>query len=284
MDTLTLDRKLPLTRVNFVAFDLETTGLFAIACRIVEIGAMRFQLDGTELDRFEQLIDPQCAIPANVTRIHGITDTMVQGKPVIGEVIPRFIDFLGDPSTVLLAHNATFDLSFLGLAMAKLRVAFPHHPVIDTLDMARSCVHGSPSYRLEDLAIHLGLAESEDHRGLSDARLAASLFQRIVAGTPRLKTVGDLLNLSRPLSFKGGGTVPLDPLAGYEELTVAIETQRTIVMIYDGGTKGVAHRRITPRGLVQSRGRSYLCAFCHKDHIEKTYRLDRIRELRIEEN
>ncbi len=273
-----------LTDFDFIAFDIETTGMYAVSCSIVEIGATRFRLDSAELDRFEQLIDPLCAIPAEVTRIHGIDDAMVRGKPTIVEALPRFIDFLGEPSTVLLAHNAMFDLSFLGLAVAKQGLASPVHPVIDTLDLARKCVRGSPSFRLEDLAIHLGLAESEDHRGLSDARLAASLFQRIVAGTPRLKTVGDLLNFSQPLSFKDGGAVPLAPLAGYEELMVAIETQRTIILVYEGGTKGAAHRRITPRGLVQSRGRSYLCAFCHKDHIEKTYRLDRIRELRIEEN
>jgi hypothetical protein len=133
------------------------------------------------------------------------------------------------------------------------------------------------------LAVHLGLAEFEDHRGLSDARLVAKLFRTIVKRTPRLRTVGDLFDLSYSLSFRDGGSTSVNSLSGHDELTVAIEQQRTVVMIYDGGTKGAAQRRITPRGLVQSRGRSYLCAFCHKDQMEKTYRLDRIRELRIEE-
>lgn len=284
METMTLDRETPLASVSFVAFDLETTGLFAIACHIVEIGAVRFTLDGGELGQFEQLIDPECLIAAKVTRIHGITDTMVQGEPTIVDVLPQFIDFLGDPSTVLLAHNAMFDLSFLGLALTKQGLAFPAHAVIDTLDLAQKCVCGSPSFRLEDLAIHLGLAEFEDHRGLSDARLVAKLFQTIVTRAPQLRTIGDLLDLSYSLSFRDGGSTSVNSLSGYDELTLAIEEQRTVVMVYDGGTKGAAHRRITPRELVKSSGRSYLCAFCHKDQTEKTYRLDRIRELRIEDD
>ena len=81
----------PLADVEFVAFDLETTGLFAAADRIVEIGALRFRLDGTELDSFEQLVDPECEISAEVTQVHGITNKMVRGKPTISEVLPRFL-------------------------------------------------------------------------------------------------------------------------------------------------------------------------------------------------
>lgn len=272
----------PLSEVEFVAFDLETTGLFAVSCRIVEFDAVRFRLDGTEMGQLDQLVDPECPIPLSVSRIHGITDAMVRGKPTVAEVLPHFVEFLGAADTILLAHNATFDLGFLGLALTKAGLEFPPHSVVDTLDLTQICLRGPHSYRLEDVAIYLGVADSEDHRALSDSCLLAGVFQKTVARIRRLRTVGNLFRISRPLSFEDGGGLPLEAPVGYEELTVAIEEQRTIVMIYEGGTRGTAQRRVTPRGLVQSGGRAYLTAYCHIDSIEKTYRLDRIREFWIE--
>ena len=66
---------------EFIAFDLETTGLSPDFNRIVEVGAVRFRADGTELDRIEQLVDSRCCIPDDVIKIHGITDEMVRGQP-----------------------------------------------------------------------------------------------------------------------------------------------------------------------------------------------------------
>ena len=272
----------PLSEVELVAFDLETTGLFPAACRIVEFGAVRFKLHEGELDHFEQLVDPECPIPRAAVRIHGITDAMVRGMPTVPQTLPKFLRFLGGPQTILLAHNAPFDLGFLGFAMTRLAMQFPSNPVIDTLDLSRSYVWELYSHRLEDVARHLRVAESEDHRALSDARLLTAVFQKILGRGTRLKTAGDLFRVSPPLGFEDSGVCDLDPPKGYEELEAAIEEERTVVVVYEGGTKGLVERRITPRALLQSRGRAYLAAYCHTDGVEKTYRLDRIRELRVE--
>jgi DNA polymerase III epsilon subunit family exonuclease len=106
-----------LTDITFVAFDTETTGLFPIRHRLVEIGAVHFRLDDHELATFEQLIDPQIPIPREVQQVHGITDTMVRGQSTVEQVLPRFIEFLGPCDTILLAHNAPFDLGFLAIAL-----------------------------------------------------------------------------------------------------------------------------------------------------------------------
>ena len=277
----TMDRLLEET--EFVAFDLETTGLSPIACRIVEFGAVRFRLNGSELACFDELVDPECPIPPTASRIHGITDAMVQGKPTVAEVLPRFIEFLGHPGTVLMAHNARFDIGFLSLAMAKLGIPFPTNPVVDTLDVSRKHIRQLGSHRLEEVARYLGLADSEDHRGLSDSRLAMGVFQEIVGGSGRLKTVDGLFRVCPPLAFADSGTAPLEPPSGFEDLGVAIVEKSTVVVMYEGGMTGLVERRITPRGLVQSRGRVYLTAQCHASGTEKTYRLDRIREFWIEE-
>lgn len=273
-----------LSEVEFIAFDLETTGLSPVACRIVEFGAVRFQLGGTELGSFSQLVDPGCPMPWQARRVHGISDAMVCGRPSVERVLPRFLGFLGCEQTVLLAHNGNFDLGFLSLAMAKLGCAPLPNPVIDTLDLARKCLPGFGSGRLENLVIRLGIATSEEHRALPDSRLVMSLFRRIVALRPDLKTVGDLFCLSPPLGFSRSAEPSNAFSAEREFLEIAIRQRQTITMVYDGGSKGLSRRRITPRALLQSDGRPYLSAFCHIDQIEKTYRLDRIRELRAEES
>lgn len=269
-----------LVDLDFVAFDLETTGLFPVANRIVEFGAVRFRLDGRVLGTWEQLVDPECAIPPEVTDIHGITDAMVCGQPTLAQALPGFLDFLGGSEAILLAHNAAFDLGFLNFAAAKTGLNLPANPVVDTLDLARNCIRGAPSCRLEDLVVHLRLAESEDHRTLSDSRLVMELFRHVAGRIEWLRTVGDLFRLTSPLTAENARTHVIEPPAGLEDLTVAIAEQRTVVIAYDGGTRGPADRRITPRAMLQSNGRQYLIAYCHTAEIEKTYRLDRILEVR----
>src|SRR3990172_4043123 len=89
--------KLALSDAEFVAFDLETTGLYPVSCRIVEFGAVRFKLAKGELHHFEQLVDPECPIPGDATRIHGITDAMVHGMPTVATTLPIFLVFLVGP-------------------------------------------------------------------------------------------------------------------------------------------------------------------------------------------
>ncbi|NLX94680.1 MAG: WYL domain-containing protein [Rhodopirellula sp.] len=273
----------PLSEIELVAFDLETTGLCARSCRIVEFGAVRFRLDGTEVACMEQLVDPGCRIPRFVTGIHGITDAMVKGMPGVGAILPRFRDFLGDPDTLLMAHNAAFDIRFLEAAFNRSRAELPVQPVLDTLRLARRCVHGLSNRRLQTLAIHFGLAAREDHRALSDARLAKGLFLAILRERGDLRTIQDLFDLAKPMEFGVATADPLPVAAVTAELTWAIQQQRTVVMVYSGGSSGSASRRITPLSLVRSGGRPYMVAVCHIDGIEKTFRLDRIVELRVDE-
>jgi predicted DNA-binding transcriptional regulator YafY len=108
-----------------------------------------------------------------------------------------------------------------------------------------------------------------------------AVFQKIMGRAERLKTVDDLFRVSPPLSFQDSGTFVLEPPAGYEDLGVAIREERTVELKYDGAMTGIVERRITPRGLMQTRGRAYLTATCHLSGAEKTYRLDRIREIWI---
>lgn len=226
----------PLSQIEFVAFDLETTGLNCRSCRIVEFGAVRFRLDGTEVGCLEQLVDPGCFIPPTVTRIHGITNAMVQGMPAVAAFLPRFRDFLGHPDTVLLAHNASFDIGFLNAAFTHSAVELPQHTVVDTLPLARRYIGGLRNYRLETLAIHLGLADSEDHRALSDARLAKGLFLAIVKRRRDLETLQDLMRLVQPRRFAATTAATVRREVPPAELVSAIDQRQTVVMLYAGAT------------------------------------------------
>ncbi|MHB8866732.1 MAG: 3'-5' exonuclease [Pirellulaceae bacterium] len=272
----------PLTEIEFIAFDLETTGLSATTSQIVEMGGIRFRADGSLIQEFEQLIDPQCAIPRRATRIHGITDMMVQGMPTLRETLPRFLDFLGQDQAILMAHNALFDIGFLQAAIRTTGCCPLGNPVIDTLQLARRCVRDTCSYRLEDLVIHLRLADSEDHRALSDARLVRALFCRILHTQPGLTTVPRLFSLVPPLRSRCTAHPTSAPRPMHAHLTLAIAQERTVVMVYEGGTKGLTDRRVTPRSLDYSHGVPCLIAYCHTDRMQKTFRLDRIRAFRLE--
>lgn len=271
-----LDPDRPLADIDFVAFDLETTSLYPAACRIVEFGAVRFRLEGPELDAFDQLVDPQCEIPLRVSQIHGITDDLVRGQPTEAEILPRFFAFLNPADTVLLAHNASFDLGFLTFAAARQQLCLPTGPIVDTLELARGCVRGCRSFRLEDLASHLRVAAAAQHRALADCRLVMGVVRKILALSGRLRTVGDLFAAAAPLAQNSTrAALPAIP-PEYAALQAAIPNQKTVRISYEFGLQALATRSVTPRGIVQSHGRGYLVAFCHADRIEKTYRLDRI--------
>jgi DNA polymerase-3 subunit alpha (Gram-positive type) len=170
--------------LEFITFDLETTGLHSTFCQIVEFGAVRFRADGTDLDRLEQLIDPRCRIPADVTRIHGITDAMIQGKPPIEDALSKFVQFLGDSDTILMAHNASFDIGFVSIAMGRCGMTLPANPVVDTLGLSRWRLPRLRNHRLETIARHLRISDSTEHRALGDALVVQSAFLKLLSQPP----------------------------------------------------------------------------------------------------
>jgi DNA polymerase-3 subunit epsilon len=255
---------------EYVALDLETTGLMAETDRIVEIGAVRFLVNGQEVGRFQRLVNPQRPMSPAAFAIHGLSDEDLALALPAREILPEFLAFLGDPyTTSLLAHNAAFDAGFLGRELGRAGLSIPTHSLFDTLPLARRRLPRLASHRLDNLAQFLGLDPAGAHRALADSL--------------RVKEIWLLL---------GGGSEPLDALVsyrifdptdseptpeGWEPLSRAAALGTIVRIEYDGGTRGVAPRSITPRRFVQRGGSTYLIAFCHLDSFEKSFRLDRIR-------
>ncbi len=168
-----------LADLTYTVFDTETTGLDPSAGdEIIQIGAARIVAGKLRRhESFEQLVDPDRPISAASIPIHGITDDMVAGKPGIGAVLPAFQAFARD--TVLVAHNAAFDMRFLQLKEAATGVAFSQ-PVLDTLLLSAVVHPNQESHRLEDIAARFDVAVLGRHDALGDAMVTAEVFLRMI--------------------------------------------------------------------------------------------------------
>ena len=158
---------------TFTVFDTETTGLEPKTNRVVEAGAIRFDARGI-ISRFNVLINPGMPMPAEVTKINGITDAMLAKQPAAAVVIPDFLRFIGD--SVLIAHNAQFDINFMNEELARLGKPPLGNKVIDTLLFAREVFPGLPNYKLQTLATKFGITAIDAHRAEDDARVCMELF------------------------------------------------------------------------------------------------------------
>jgi len=268
---------------TFVAFDTETTGLRPVSASLVEIGAVKFRADGTDIATFSELIDPEEPIPEEVQGIHGITDDMVRGKPKVHDVLPGFVEFLGPPENVLMAHNALFDLGFIVLDLYRGRMPLPEHRVFDTVTLAKKLIPFLPGYRLQGLCAALEISKGQEHRALADARMVKELFLALLDRAEGVGSVQELAALSRPVGFLDARVTRMEAPPGFEDLGVAVEAEQIVEIVYMGGTKGPEPRRVTPRAIIESSGFLYLAALCHVDGRHKMYRLSRIRSFRVGE-
>jgi DNA polymerase-3 subunit epsilon len=172
-----LDRKL--TEVAFSVFDTETTGLEPSAGdEIIQIGAVR-AINGRMLRQevIDQLVDPRRPLRPEGIPIHGITEDMVRGQPTIDVVLPVFHEFCAD--TVLVAHNAAFDMRFLQLKESSTGLRFDQ-PVLDTLLLSAVIHPNQESHKLEAIAERLGINVIGRHTALGDAFVTGEVFLKMI--------------------------------------------------------------------------------------------------------
>lgn len=162
---------------EFVVFDIETTGLSPLSCKITEIGAVLVKNDEV-LSVFNTFVDPEIPIPEEITKLTGIDDEMVKGAPKTEEAIKSFLDFIGD--RMLVAHNASFDISFIRKAAADYDLPFTN-AYLDTVSMSRFVNPDLKKHKLDTVAEYFGLGDFNHHRASDDAEMCARIFYRMVA-------------------------------------------------------------------------------------------------------
>jgi DNA polymerase III epsilon subunit family exonuclease len=191
-----------LVDVPFVVFDLETSGAApSTGAAVTEIGAVKV-LGGSVVNEFQTFVNPGHYLSDFITSLTGITDSMLAQAPTIDQVLPTFLDFLGpDRETVLVAHNAPFDMSFMKAAALAHEYEWPEYKVVDTARVARYVLDRDevPNCKLSTLAPFFGSTTSPSHRALDDARATVDvlhgLFERL--GSHDVTTLDQLLQFKR---------------------------------------------------------------------------------------
>lgn len=170
----------------FTVFDVETTGMSPVRDRIVEVAAVRIDLNG-EITRFQSLVNPGCRIPPQVSCVHLITDEMVADAPKFHEVGYQFLDMARD--STLVAHNARFDLGFLQESLARSGLQLWKGKTLDSIRLMKQAYGGLPSYSLQNLRRTFQLDDNfeamQAHRAAADAEWTLQILQ--IAFTALLK-------------------------------------------------------------------------------------------------
>ena len=197
MQTAELESRL-LTELTYTVFDMETTGLNPTGGdEILSIGAIRIvNCRLLREENFEQLVDPLRSIPWESVQIHGIHPEMVIGQPTVDKVLPRFEQFAED--TLLVAHNAAFDMRFLQMKEALTGVRFVN-PVLDTLLLSAVVHPAHEDHNLEAIAQRLGVRVLGRHTAIGDALVTGELFLKLLPllADKGIYTLKDALEASR---------------------------------------------------------------------------------------
>lgn len=161
---------------TYCVFDLETTGFNPKLEKITEIAVCKVR-NGEIIDEFSTFVNPEKSIPKNVQELTHITDDMVKDAPTIEEILPKFLEFTKD--TILVAHNAKFDISFISHFAKELKLEFKPK-VMDTLVIARELYTSVENHKLGTLAEFLGITLEGAHRAINDTRATAKVFLRML--------------------------------------------------------------------------------------------------------
>lgn len=166
-----------LKTATYVVFDLETTGLSAVYDSIIEVGAVKMR-EGQVIDRFESFVNPGHGLSAFTTELTGITDADVADAPTFEPVLRRFWDFCKD--SILVAHNASFDVSFINQAYKRLGLGETPLPVIDTLELSRLVNPEIRSHGLKVLTKRYNIQLEQHHRASFDSEATGYLLLKLL--------------------------------------------------------------------------------------------------------
>ncbi|MGN1412348.1 MAG: exonuclease domain-containing protein [Oscillospiraceae bacterium] len=168
---------------EYVVFDIETTGLSTTNDEIIEIGAIKTL--GTTQKRFRSYVKPTKEISIMAKRVNGINNAMLENAPTIDIVIVKFLDFIGD--LPLIAHNSSFDISFIKREALKYCGKTVENPVIDTVRLAKKYYPDLENYKLETIKNYFGVPVQSLHNTMDDCIVTSYFYQRLKNDIPEFQ-------------------------------------------------------------------------------------------------
>lgn len=178
---------------TYVVYDIETTGLSVTQNKIIEIAGVRIE-QGKVTDRFATFINPHESIPYNITQLTNITSEMVQDAPELTDQLPKFVEFVGD--SILVAHNARFDMGFIQANLKRLNMPILPNPVLDTLEMARFLYPELKNHRLNTLAAKFKVSLENHHRAIDDAEALGHVLNCMIKEASEDREIHKLSSLN----------------------------------------------------------------------------------------
>lgn len=273
------------SEVCFSFLDVETTGLDPYSGdKICEIAILK-TIDEKVIDDYVTLVNPGKSISTGASAVNGITDDMIRGAPFFRDIAEDVVSFLND--TVIVAHNAKFDMRFLSMELGALRLSSPEFHVIDTLRIARR-YYKFYSNSLGQIARCIGLPARYEHRALADVQTTKKVFEYFLMDLGkrrgiRLNKLKDVLKLQgvdfesqeepNRLAIPPEITIP-------SEIENALRTKGKLQITYVSACEEKTTRVIEPLGISVDMENVCLHAFCPLRKKKRTFRLDRILEIK----
>lgn len=265
----------PFGELPFSFIDFETTGLSpANSHRICEVALLRIRGKQTE-HRFHTLVNPQRAVDPRAFEVHRISPVMLHHAPTFDSIADEFLGFID--GSILVAHNAPFDIGFLTRELVAMGKPEPINPVIDTLVLARQLMKHRQSHSLSALSTDLGL-HRPDHRAMSDVLALEGLFKHLshLMSDLGIKTLADVMRYQR-------GLLPGDPeLTPPPIIHQAISEKRLLRIVYQSLSTPSSHERLVrPIEVALFSGRLYLRAYCMLRNDHRSFALDKIKFMQL---
>lgn len=161
---------------DYIVFDIETTGLDSSYDEVIEIGAIKVKNNKT-VSKFNSLVKPKNEIDEYITELTGITNEMVKDAPTIEEVLPDFMDYIGND--ILIGHNVNFDINFIYDNLYRNKLDVLTNDFIDTMRISRKLLPELPHHRLIDLAKYFKIDSTNNHRSLKDCEITMNVYESL---------------------------------------------------------------------------------------------------------
>jgi len=263
----------PVYAAEFCALDIETTGVNPYSDKIIEIGAVRFTMDGPVAE-YQTMIHPGRHIPEQVSMIHGITDDMVADAPPCGEILPALIKFIG--STPLVIHNSRFDVSFLEMECRHAGIRIPKWESYDTVILSRRSFPEIFNHKLDTLCRYFNVPLTH-HRALQDSIGCMEVFRRCILE----KDPGRTWTFAQLNAFSGGTEQSglIQELQIKERRGGKIAVGKEVVIRYVDGEGNATERKILPKKIYRKGKQTVVFAYCFLRDEDRFFKVNRIEEV-----